>query len=385
MSKPVNFTIREADGRFVVNVPALYSGTGKRQRLKFKTRIEAEAERKRRMQNKKKHGTSILALPADLSADAKKARAILDGAGDVTLVEAAKFYMAAKEERERSKPFADLMDEFTGTLEARNRSAAYIRDVRYAKTRMEPVIGKALVSEITTKQLREAFLAAKLTPTGQKSMKRNLRAAFSYAVAHGYAATNPAKGMLTDDADDREIATLTPTEAKALYAAASDDVKPYVVLATWCGIRPEEVKRLDWADVNWGREWVEVRRSTSKTKRRRFVEMSENVLAMLEPYKGMTGKVVACSPNAWKLEFKAARVAAGVFDGWQEDTLRHSFASYHVALHNDLDGLARQMGHSGTGTAYQHYLDAVGLKEAKEFWSVGVPKKRKTKKKEAAA
>lgn len=117
----------------------------------------------------------------------------------------------------------------------------------------------------------------------------------------------------------------------------------------------------------------------SKTGKKRFVAMADNVMGMLEPYRGRSGPVVAMSANAWCREFKAARKASGVFDNWQENTMRHTFASFWLAMHNDLDGLARQMGHSSTATAYQHYLDAVGKAEAIAFWEIGRAKQRSRK------
>ena len=377
MPKATTFAIRRDGNRHVVNVPAVFSETGKRQRLYFKTLLEAKGEQKRRMQGQKRYGTSVSTLPADVTADASKAMKILARFDGVTLTHAARFYAETLDLRAKSITFRTLIEEFIVSLERRGRSAPYIRDVRYAGKRLDEVFGESLVCDIKTREIRDAFLRLELPPTLQKSFKRNLRAAFTYAVANGYAAENPFKGLFTDDKPSREIATLTFEEARALYEKSTESLRPYIVLATWCGIRPDETKRLEWKDIKWDRQWVEVRKS--KTGKKRFVAMADNVMAMLEPYRGKSGPVVAMSANAWRLEFEAARKAAGVFDNWQEDIMRHTFASYWLAMHNDLDGLARQMGHSSTATAYQHYLDAVGKAEAIAFWKVGRTKQRRRK------
>lgn len=195
MSKATTFAIRKDGNRHVVNVPAVFSETGKRQRLYFETLLEAKGEQKRRMQSHKRYGASVSTLPADVTADASKAMKILARFDGVTLTHAARFYAEALDFRAKSITFRTLIEEFIVSLERRGRSAPYIRDVRYAGSRLDEVFGESLVCDIKTREIREAFLRLGLPPTLQKSFKRNLRAAFTYAVANGYASENPSRAI----------------------------------------------------------------------------------------------------------------------------------------------------------------------------------------------
>jgi integrase len=60
----------------------------------------------------------------------------------------------------------------------------------------------------------------------------------------------------------------------------------YRFLSSDCGVRPAgELEKLTWASVHLtGKPEVEIPASVSKTRRRRFVDLSENALAWLEAY-----------------------------------------------------------------------------------------------------
>ena len=53
------------------------------------------------------------------------------------------------------------------------------------------------------------------------------------------------------------------------------------------------------------------------------------------------------------------------------NALRHSFASYHLAEHGDIDALVIALGHRGNPTVlWEHYHRAVKKSAAKAFWAI---------------
>ena len=72
-----------------------------------------------------------------------------------------------------------------------------------------------------------------------------------------------------------------PAEFAKLLAELPDDTIPYVVLSAFAGLRPMEVRRLNWADINFQTGLITVKTGTDKTKRRRTVPMMENLRAWL--------------------------------------------------------------------------------------------------------
>ena len=65
---------------------------------------------------------------------------------------------------------------------------------------------------------------------------------------------------------------------------------------------------------------------------------------------------------------KSLAMAAGITD-WPHNALRHSFGSYHLAMHNDDLKTAFQMGNSPT-MVHRHYKALVTKSEAERFWAL---------------
>ena len=67
--------------------------------------------------------------------------------------------------------------------------------------------------------------------------------------------------------------------------AAADDLEllPFLVLGLFCGVRSDgELQKLQWSDIDLNDKIVTIRPEVSKTKRRRFVDLSNNAKAWLQ-------------------------------------------------------------------------------------------------------
>ena len=100
------------------------------------------------------------------------------------------------------------------------------------------------------------------------------------------------------------------------------------VLNLFCGIRSSETRRLKSSkgdcNFNWEDEVVLKARQT-KTKMRRYVEMSLNCLEWLKLQKFTPSNVNA--NHKWNKFFQSAKVELAYSDGYH-DCIRHSFCSY---------------------------------------------------------
>jgi len=65
---------------------------------------------------------------------------------------------------------------------------------------------------------------------------------------------------------------------------------------------------------------------------------------------------------------QAAR-RAGI-DDWPNNALRHSFASYHLAMHEDAATTAFLMGHRDSNLVYSTYARAVRRSDAVKWWKI---------------
>jgi integrase len=93
--------------------------------------------------------------------------------------------------------------------------------------------------------------------------------------------------------------------------------------------------------------------------------MSANLLAWLEPFRA--DKKVW--PVNWhRLHYVTVR-AVGIQD-WPHDAMRHSYASYLMALCQNSGRVADQMGHASPDMICRRYRRLVKPNDATAFWQI---------------
>ena len=193
-------------------------------------------------------------------------------------------------------------------------------------------------------------------------------------------ALRPFTVKLLDARKARKEAEGTPGwhRAEAVRAAAEQVRKPLLIALHEARKSAKRSARLvsemaseglRWEDINLKGKTIHVRPETSKMRRERYVDVSPNLATWLLKYRGMGGPV-AVSPPTLKRHRQAIMAALDIAK-WPEDVARHSFASFHLARHNNIANTQLQMGHSGdAGVLFKHYRKAATKAEAKMYWAV---------------
>lgn len=89
-------------------------------------------------------------------------------------------------------------------------------------------------------------------------------------------------------------------------------------------------------------------------------------MAWLEPFRAAKGKVW---PVNWhRLHYQTLK-AAGI-RRWPFDGMRHSYASYLMALCQNSGRVADQMGHASPDMIYRRYRRSVKPNDAVAFWEI---------------
>ena len=138
-----------------------------------------------------------------------------------------------------------------------------------------------------------------------------------------------------------------------------------MAIGLFAGLRPEETLRLAWNDIDWTHRTIEVAADRSKTAQHRFVPINDTLAAWLEPYQQSEGRVSPVS--LFRTQAKIRR-QAGILH-WPQNVLRHSYASYSLALDPDVARLAAIMGNS-VEVIHDHYRRPVRQDEAKAFFAI---------------
>jgi integrase len=137
-------------------------------------------------------------------------------------------------------------------------------------------------------------------------------------------------------------------------------------LGAFAGIRPTEILRLTWADVNLEAKTVRIPAVASKTRAARTVELEPNAVAWLELDKS-EGPIF--KGNVARL-IERLRLAAGL-EGWVQDFFRHSFATYHTTAFQN-PGKTAMMLHSKDrpDTLFRHYFSDRLKSDAIRYWNI---------------
>ncbi len=139
----------------------------------------------------------------------------------------------------------------------------------------------------------------------------------------------------------------------------------------FAGLRPGEAEQLDWAQVHFKSKTIEVLAHTSKTRDSRFVKMEPALIAWLKPYAKTAGLIAGINLRPrWRSVKEAAGYGSEEHQTkWVEDIMRHSYASYWLALHQNRAELAEMMGNS-VNVIKSHYRRPVLKAEAKRYWGL---------------
>jgi integrase len=194
-------------------------------------------------------------------------------------------------------------------------------------------------------------------------------ALLTFAVKRSYATTNPFDAIDKVRVPAKAPGILTPDECENLLNAAGDDILPLVSIQAFCGVRSAETLRLNWSDVDLTRGFVEIAAEQAKGARRRLVEISANLKAWLVADDARSGKLWPWSHKEYYRRLEAARIKAGI-SKWPSNALRHSYASYHLAYHQNAAALALQMGHTSQTMIFSNYREVVTRQDTERYWAI---------------
>ena len=218
-----------------------------------------------------------------------------------------------------------------------------LRDIRYLGNRLiksNPKLGRTYFSELKVADCEQYLSSTFKTPSQFNKARTMLYGLF-----------------------EKEIVPLTNTQAESLLKSAkvqkNSECLPAVGLLLFAGIRPREVRRLKWKDIDLEEGFITVRSQCSKTGGVRHVEIVPTLKRILTKYKSDDESAI-CPPN-WRRKWKNIREESGFKGTWVQDVLRHTYASYFAKLFRDLPRLQLNMGHRDLSLLRSRYINMRGI------------------------
>ncbi len=273
-------------------------------------------------------------------------KALQETENNITFREAAEFSLIAREHR-RPSTLADLR--------------SYIRRMNTTPDFANMPI-RHISIEICRRMLHKQFGHSAHSFRKAQSI---LHSIFDCAYRQQWCDHNPAKAILRPPVTEQRIEILSLSAIRELINKSKEDtgLRPMEAplrLMLWCGIRPAEVRRLRWVDIDPSEKLVYIESSNSKTGGARAVPLRGGALALLKEHHDPSHLI---APANWNRLWKKLRLEAG-FSSWQSDALRHTFASMHIKRFHNLPLLQEEMGHRNAALLQTRYLNLRHLKKS---------------------
>jgi integrase len=235
------------------------------------------------------------------------------------------------------------------------------------------------LSSLSPYAARKWVMGLDLAPRTRWGIYSSCRSFGQWATRYKFAPANPFDAMEPPPRGDAPKAILTPAQFRALLAPESSQwvnhyMRAWIVLGGLAGLRTAEILRMDWSCLNFEAKEIHVPptaiKKTRGGMRERYVTMLPAFLAcMIGPQP--EGPIIPVAETTF--HYHATRIAERVLSAkeWPHNCLRHSFASYHLAMWEDAGKTAHQMGHTSSQMVHQNYARAVRKADAVEWWAIG--------------
>jgi integrase len=281
------------------------------------------------------------------------------------------------------KPLQEALEEFRESKLREGLRANSLKAVLWEITRFVDETGPGIpVAEISIAQL-EAYLKSSLTPGTFNTRRKHLVTFLNFALKRGWIEKNHALNISLR-IERYEVHILTPEQVARLLLAcdvlqepARSSMRAYIALAAFAGIRPEELHRLNWRDIDLEHNTIYIGKSVSKVNDDRNVPITENLRAWLLSIEHRTGVIAPAS--SFRRRFNTIRPVAGFRtwkcpkgDPWHHDVLRHTYGSCWLAIHQNRPLLAEHMGNS-VRIITKHYKRMVSRGQADAWFGVFPP------------
>ena len=372
---------------YLVTVPAKLTGK-LRERRQFKHREEAENWADDTLTGCRKQGEDFFSLSDDERREVAVALPMLREHG-ISLDEAIRFAVKHLRPEGRTKTVTDIVAELTASKEQRHlrgdlRERGY-RDFRLRADRFSESFQDRVAADVTGSDIKAWLISLGLGVRSNKNYLSVVGEVFKLAAQRRYVAFSPLDELTDIDRkelcgrsdDGKEPSILTPSEAERLLVAASThpelEMLGAVTLALFCGLRTEEIKRLDWDAVKLSESpaIVTIGSKIAKKRRIRHVEIPANAVRWLLLVSNRSGSVSSnLHFNDHQKRFKKLLGLAG-FKTWEANAMRHSFGSYHYAVHGNALETARLLGHKASDQIlFDHYRALATKKQGAAYCSI---------------
>ena len=379
-----------------VTIPARLS-SGKRKIKQFRSEKEAKVFAKEEWDNFRILGEDFSDLTKDERKEAINAWKMAKRSG-VSLMEVVEFGIRRMCPEGGVKKVQEVVNEFVQIKERRQAKGDLkersLRDARARAEMLTTLLGDSKINEISGRDLKNSLLGIGRSFRTLRNYRSIWSEVFKFAKQRKYILDNPfddlskeeVKEIIGSGDDWNPPGILEINEAKLLLDTALSNPElqllPAIILGLFCGVRTEEIKQLKWENIKLDDSdpYLVIPREIAKKRRMRNVQISPNAVEWFLQSKDRSGAITSNRfENDYQRRFRAllikcgfiVKVKGGYKSHWKRNAMRHSFGTYHFALHGNSIKTSHEMGHkTGDDVLFDHYRSLATKADAKAFFDL---------------
>ncbi len=263
-----------------------------------------------------------------------------------------------------------VVSEMIITKKAAQRRQRYLTVLRRAIEAYTDTHRGVMIGQITAPDIEQWLNQHNWTPRTRMSVVSRFNTLFSFALRRGYVKENPCVRLEKITLDQRPPIILSISQcarAVSFTRRKLPKLLPWLALGLFAGVRPEEADQITWQDLDLDRGTCRIDGAVSKVRTRRIVHLKPAAVEWLRLAKAHGGELPIAQSTRRKLQ-KLLRARLG-FKQWPPDVLRHTAASYWLALDQDAGKVANELGNSAA-ILLRHYRELVYREAAEKFWGI---------------
>jgi integrase len=307
----------------------------------------------------------------DASISKEERRAVLkfrDAGCGATLSDAVEHYLQHLQLNYKAMTCEEVTDKLLHRLDKEHKSHRHIQSVKHRLERFNEEYGDRFARDISVDIIDDFLNNLNLAPKTVTNYRLSLSLMFTHAIRLKASGSNPVADAVSPKVTPKEACFFTPEQVASFLSACDDNVVAGYAIAFFTGIRSSEILDLDWSEVYLEQGEIGVRLDIAKGAKRRLVKISDNLRAWIMPHAKRKGKVVK-NEYVWNKGRRDARERIGM-GKWLDNVARHSFASYHLAHHEDAGSTAMSLGHPNPALLYSTYRALVSSRAADTYWNI---------------
>lgn len=272
-------------------------------------------------------------------------------------------------DRQETKPnLSQVISDCVAAKRLANCRPIYIAELKRYLSKFCDALADPPIDSVTVQDVERWLSRPDWSPGTKATGLNRLSALFSFAVRRGLIPSNPIDRIDRIKLERTPPQILSPEQARNMLVFVRNQIPsllPHVVIGMFAGVRPAEISKLTFSDVDFDRRIIRVDAASSKVRRRRLIEVEPVAFEWLAGFRGVTGPI---NPKQTRRKLRRLRKLMG-WHKWPKDILRHSYGSYAMAKYRDAAKVADWMGNS-VGVLHRHYRELVSADDCAAFWSI---------------